>query len=201
MVSQKRDPNPCKRGLSDGLAANAQRPVARCWSANGWEPQSASRKGPASFCFPQVSEEADWRWRVAQTAHLTTAGFDHRCGVVRQQVVRAAVHSEVETSVLPSGALIRAYPAPCTCFVPAARFRIGALEQAWLRLEVQNGTIPDKQMVNLGAGSVDIVSVMLSAFDPMQILALSLEFCCLQVPSLRGSWTWRSALETKLLRP
>ena len=45
------------------------------------------------------------------------------------------------------------------------------------------------------------MSVMLSAFYPMQILALSLAFCCLQVPSLRASWTWRSALETELLRP
>ena len=78
---------------------------------------------------------------------------------------------------------------------------MGALEQVWLRLEVQDGTIPDKQMVNLGAGSVDIMSLMLSAFYPMQILALSLEFCCLQVPSLRASWTWRSALETALWRP
>ena len=78
---------------------------------------------------------------------------------------------------------------------------MGALEQAWLRLEVQDGTIPDKQMVNLGADSVDIMSLMLSVFYPMQIRALSLEFCCLQVPSLRASWTWRSPLATALLRP
>ena len=52
-----------------------------------------------------------------------------------------------------------------------------------MRLQEQDGTIPDLQMVNLGAASVGIMSVMLSAFCPIQILALSLEFCCLQVPS------------------
>ena len=53
----------------------------------------------------------------------------------------------------------------------------------------QNGTISDLLMVHIGAGLVDIVSVITFAFCFMAIRALSLEFCCLQVLSLRASCT------------
>ena len=73
-------------------------------------------------------------------------------------------------------------------------------EGAQVSDDEQDGIIFDLLIMNIGAGSIGIMSVITFAFCRMQILALSLEFCCLQVLSLRASCTERAVIKSELAR-
>ena len=62
------------------------------------------------------------------------------------------------------------------------------------------GPIIDVQAVQLGAASAGTIMTIMSALDPVSMLALRLENGRLQVPSSACYTAWRAALRTQLVR-